>query len=120
MRFTGFVPEGSREAWIAGCVFYVSSSLYEGWGLPLFEAMAAGKPSIYHRGTSQDEFARGLALAVDCADPEGLAGALGRLWTDAGERFRLAAALAEGFPRVLDYDLEGALRDALMPLLRPA
>lgn len=120
VRFAGFVPEDSREAWLGGCSFFVASSLYEGWGLPLFEALAAGKPSIYHRGTSQDEFARGMALAVDCSDPERLAEALGRLWTDAGERFRLAAALAEGFARVLDYDLEGALRDALLPLLRPA
>jgi glycosyltransferase involved in cell wall biosynthesis len=120
VRFAGFVPEASREAWIGGCAFYVSSSLYEGWGLPLFEALAAGKPSIYHRGSSQDEFARGMALAVDCADPDRLAEAMGRLWTDAGERFRLTAALAEGFRRVQEYDLEGALRDALLPLLRPA
>lgn len=118
VRFTGFVDEAEREALIAHCTLYVSASLYEGWGLPLFEALALGRPAIYHRGTSQEEFASGFALSADCSDPESLAAALGALWSDASRRAALEAALAAGFGGVMDYDLEGALRDALLPLLR--
>lgn len=117
--FTGFVGDAEREALVAGCTLFVSSSLYEGWGLPLFEALSLGRPAIYHRGTSQDEFAAGFALAADCSDPESLCRAMETLWRDAGERARLEAALARGFGTVRDYDLEGALRDVLRPLLLP-
>lgn len=116
--FTDFVGEPVREAYLAHCSFFVSSSLYEGWGLPLFEALSMGKPAVYHAGTSQDEFARGFALAADCSDAESLAEAMGRLWSDAEERGRLEKALAGGFGAVMDYDPKGALRDALLPLLK--
>lgn len=118
VHFTGYLPDADRQAYLAHCRAYVSSSLYEGWGLPLFEALAMGKPAVYHAGTSQEEFARGLALAVDCRDPQALARALETLWIDTAERDRLRAALAAGFPRLLEYDLDGALRAALAPLLR--
>lgn len=118
--FTGFVAESQREALIAGCSVFISSSLYEGWGLPLFEALAAGRPAIYHGGTSQDEFAEGFALKADCSDPGALCLALEKLWREPSERARLEAALSRGFGSVLDYDLEGALRDQLLPLLASA
>lgn len=117
VHFTGFVSEGERETFLSGCAMFISSSLYEGWGLPLFEALTLGKPSIYHRGSSQEEFASGFALSVDCSDAAALAQAMERLLTDGGERARLEAALARDFGKVLDYDLEGALRQALLPLL---
>lgn len=115
--FTGFVDDAAREALIAGCTLFVSSSLYEGWGLPLFEALSLGRPAIYHGGTSQDEFAEGFALKADCADPEALSRAMESLWLRPDERARLESALARGFGAVRDYDLGGALRDALGPLL---
>jgi alpha-1,3-rhamnosyl/mannosyltransferase len=117
VRFTGFLPDDVLDAFLRGCAFFVSSSLYEGWGLPLFEALARGKAALYHRGSSQEEFAAGLALDVDCADAGALARALERLWSDAGERRRLEEAVARDFGRVMDYDLRGALRSALLPLL---
>jgi glycosyltransferase involved in cell wall biosynthesis len=116
---TDYLPEADRAAYLAHCSVYVSSSLYEGWGLPLFEALAQGKPAIYHAGTSQDEFARGFAVAADCSDAESLSRAMEQLWMDARERERLGSALAAGFGRFLDYDVEGALRAALAPLLSP-
>jgi glycosyltransferase involved in cell wall biosynthesis len=117
VHFTGYLSEADRQAHLAHCTAYVSASLYEGWGLPLFEALSLGRPAIYHPGGAQDEFARSLALAVDCRDPQALSRALETLWLDAQERERLRAALAAGFPRLTRYDLEGALRAALRPLL---
>lgn len=118
VHFTGYLSDADRLAYLKHCSAYVSASLYEGWGLPLFEALSCGIPSAYHAGSSQEEFALGLALGVDCADPQALSRAMERLWSDGGERERLRAAMAAGFPRLLDYDLEGALRSALLPLLR--
>jgi glycosyltransferase involved in cell wall biosynthesis len=117
VRFTGFLPDHVLDAFLRRCAFFVSSSLYEGWGLPLFEALSRGKAALYHKGSSQEEFAAGMALEVDCSDAGALARALERLWSDAGERRRLEDSVARGFGRVLDYDLRGALRKALLPLL---
>jgi glycosyltransferase involved in cell wall biosynthesis len=117
VHFTGYLSDADRQAYLAHCAVYVSASLYEGWGLPLFEALSQGIPAAYHAGTSQDEFARGLALGVDCGDAAALSAAMERLWRDTAERERLRAALAAGFPRLAGYDLEGALRSALTPML---
>lgn len=116
---TDYLTDADRSAYLRGCTAYVSSSLYEGWGLPLFEALATGKPSAYHAGSSQDEFARGLALSVDCADAGALSRAMETLWWDDKERHRLMAAVATGFPIIRNHDVEGAMRAALLPLLRP-
>jgi glycosyltransferase involved in cell wall biosynthesis len=115
--FADFVAEPERLGYLAGCRAFVSSSLYEGWGLPLFEALAMGRPSVYHGGTSQDEFARGVALEADCADPEALSRALERILFDEGLRRSLAEALARDFPGVLAYDPAAALRASLEALL---
>ena len=117
VHFDGYLSEADRLACLEHCTAYVSSSLYEGWGLPLFEALSLGKPAAYHAGGSQDEFARGMALAVDCRDPLALSRAMETLWIDASERKRLREALATAFPRLLAYDLDGALASALRPLL---
>ena len=119
VHLTGYLSAADARAYLAHCTAYVSSSLYEGWGLPLFEALALGRPAAYHRGSSQEEFARGMALALDCGDPEALSRAMETLWIDQGERDRLQAALEAGFGRMRAYDLEGALRGALSPLLNP-
>lgn len=119
VHLTGYLSEPDRKAYLAHCLAFASSSRYEGWGLPLFEALSQGKPSLYHAGSSQEEFARGMALAVDCGDPEALSRALETLWTDAGERRRLEGAMRTGFGRQLEYDLEGALQGALRAVLAP-
>ncbi len=117
VHFTGYLSEADRSSHLARCTAYVSASLYEGWGLPLFEALGFGKPSVYHGNSAQDEFARGLALAVDCRDPQALSRAMETVWKDAAERERLRRALETGFPRLLRYDLEASLSSALLPLL---
>lgn len=117
VHITGYLSDPDRRAYLAHCRCFVSSSLYEGWGLPLYEALAARKPSIYHAGSSQEEFARGSALAVDCRVPARLAEAMESLWSDAETRQRLGEGLAAAFPAVEAYDLEGALRSVLASLL---
>jgi glycosyltransferase involved in cell wall biosynthesis len=117
VHLTGYLSEADAKAHLAHCTVYVASSLYEGWGLPLFEALAQGRPAIYHEGSSQEEFARGAAMAADCRDPHRLASAMETLWASRTERGRLRASAAERSIKLLGYDLEGALRAALLPLL---
>jgi glycosyltransferase involved in cell wall biosynthesis len=58
----------------AACVAYVS--LYEGFGLPVLEAMASGAAVLAPSGPPFREYAEGVAIAVDPHDPESIAGGL--------------------------------------------
>jgi len=70
----------------------VYASLYEGFGLPILEAMAAGCPVITSNCSSMPEVAGPAALLVDPADPEQIAQAILTLAHDAGARQRLTTA----------------------------
>ncbi len=65
----------------ADVVAYVS--LYEGFGLPVLEAMSAGAPVVTSNTSSLPEVAGGAALLVDPQDVEAIAAALERVLTDA-------------------------------------
>lgn len=70
--------EGLRLAY-AGAHAFVYPSLYEGFGLPLLEAMACGCPVISGNNSSLPEVGGDAVLYVDAHDPAGLADAIGRL-----------------------------------------
>jgi glycosyltransferase involved in cell wall biosynthesis len=55
----------------AACVAYVS--LYEGFGLPVLEAMACATPVVAPGGRPYNEFAQGVAFEVDPLDPDSIA-----------------------------------------------
>jgi len=70
----------------AGAVALVYPSLYEGFGLPIVEAMACGCPVITCRRASLPEVAGEAAIYVDPWDPTETASALLRLWRVSKER----------------------------------
>jgi glycosyltransferase involved in cell wall biosynthesis len=70
----------------------VYPSLYEGFGLPLLEAMQRGVPVLSSRSTSLPEVGGEAVDYVDAADPAALAAALLRLARDPGRRAALARA----------------------------
>ena len=76
VRRLGFVPdeELARLYRGAACVAYLSP--YEGFGLPLVEAMACGAPVVAARGGSAEEVTAGAAVLVDPLDPEAIAAGL--------------------------------------------
>lgn len=67
-------------------------SLYEGFGIPLVEAMSFGVPSVAGSTPALAELAGDTALLVDALDTDDLAGALVRLAADEGLRERLGQA----------------------------
>lgn len=64
-------------------------SLYEGFGLPVVEAMASGAPVLVSRGSSLDEVAAGAAVTVDPLDVQAMAEGMDRLVRDEALRGRL-------------------------------
>ncbi len=65
VRYLGYVPEADLPGVTAGATAFVYPSLYEGFGLPLAQAMAAGVPAITSGVSSLPEVAGGAALLVD-------------------------------------------------------
>jgi glycosyltransferase involved in cell wall biosynthesis len=86
---TGYVPDADLPALLSGALAFVFPSLYEGFGLPVLEAMACGTPVICSNVSSLPEVAGDAALLVDPLDTESLAEAMAKLVTDEGLRQEL-------------------------------
>lgn len=70
VHFLGYLPEDQLTAVWQGCSFLVFPSLYEGFGIPVLEAMQFGKPVICSNVTSLPEVAGDAALYFDPRKPE--------------------------------------------------
>jgi glycosyltransferase involved in cell wall biosynthesis len=83
LRFTGAVDDAALAALYRGAQALVFPSFYEGFGLPILEAMGCGTPVITARGTATEEVAgEGNALLVDPHDVEAIADAIDGLLSD--------------------------------------
>ncbi len=77
--FTDFVPEEDLPALYTGASAFVCVSLYEGFGLPLLEAMACGTPVLASRSSSIPEVTGDAGLLVDPREPEEIARGMKKL-----------------------------------------
>ncbi len=73
VRFLGPVPEADLPALYSGATLFVFPSLYEGFGLPVLEAMACGTPVVCSNTSSLPEIVGEAALTFDPLDVEGMA-----------------------------------------------
>jgi glycosyltransferase involved in cell wall biosynthesis len=86
---TGYVPDSDLPALLSGALAFVYPSLYEGFGLPVLEAMACGTPVACSNTSSLPEVVGDAALLVDPLDIEAWVAAFCRIAADEGLRREL-------------------------------
>jgi glycosyltransferase involved in cell wall biosynthesis len=89
IRHLGFVEDSEKKALLAACEALVYPSLYEGFGLPVLEAMAAGAPAITSNVSSLPEVAGGAAVLLDPLSVEEIASAMRSLLSNETTRREL-------------------------------
>jgi len=92
VRWLGRVSDPALASLYRGALCVAYPSLYEGFGLPVLEAMAAGVPAVTSDAPALVEVGGGATLVVPRDDPRALAVALRSLLEDQALRARLAAA----------------------------
>lgn len=99
VRFLDYVPHDELPLWYSAADCFVMPSLYEGFGLPLLEAMACGAPCIATNRSSLPEVAGDAALLCE-PDDDAIATALSDVLHDGELRLRLHEA---GPPRAAEF-----------------
>jgi glycosyltransferase involved in cell wall biosynthesis len=110
VRFVDYLPEQDLPALYSGATAFVYPSLYEGFGLPVVEAMACGAPVITSRTSSLGEVAGEAARLVDPSDEADLADALHAVASDASLRRELSG---RGVARAAAFSWERTGRETL-------
>jgi len=82
VHFSGYVADADLPALLSGALAFVFPSLYEGFGMPVLEAMACGTPVLTSNSSSLPEVAGDAALLVDPHDTGAIADELTRLATE--------------------------------------
>jgi alpha-1,3-rhamnosyl/mannosyltransferase len=73
VRHLGYVNADILPALFAGAAVFTYPSVYEGFGLPVLDAMSSGVPVICRADTSMAEFSQGACLVCDTGEPQELA-----------------------------------------------
>lgn len=98
--FPGFLPNAELAALMADCTGVIFPSLYEGFGLPVIEAMAAGVPVACSNTTSLPEVAADAAILFDPRVPAQMAQAMISLVENEALRARL---IHSGLQRAAEF-----------------
>jgi glycosyltransferase involved in cell wall biosynthesis len=108
--FPGFIAEADKPALLSGALAYVCPSLYEGFGLPVLEAMACGAPVLTSNVSSLPEVAGPAALLVDPHDTTQISAGLVQLAANTDLRHRL---VEQGFRQILQFSWSQAAAQVL-------
>jgi glycosyltransferase involved in cell wall biosynthesis len=90
VRFLGKVPEADLPALLSSAAVFAFPSLYEGFGLPVLEAMACGAPVVTSTRSSLPEVVADAAVTVEPTDASAIAGALVAILDNPGLSARLS------------------------------
>jgi glycosyltransferase involved in cell wall biosynthesis len=109
--FTGYVPDADLPALYNGADLFCFPSLYEGFGLPVLEAMACGTPVITSNTSSLPEIAGDAALLIDPYNIDAITAAMRRILEDS----TLAQDLREkGLARARQFSWEKTAHQTLV------
>jgi glycosyltransferase involved in cell wall biosynthesis len=97
VRWLGEVSDAELAALYRGALCVAYPSLYEGFGLPVLEAMACGAPVVTSEGSGTEEVAGGAAVLVDPRDPESIAAGIEQAIGRREELARLGLDRARGY-----------------------
>jgi glycosyltransferase involved in cell wall biosynthesis len=109
----GHISDDEKAALLAGASAYALPSLYEGFGMPILEAQAAGVPVITSSTSSCPEVAGDGALLVDPLDTPAIAQAIRRVLDDEPLR---RALIEKGFANAAKFSWERCARETLTVL----
>lgn len=107
IRFTGFIEEEDLPVLYSRASLFVFPSLYEGFGLPLLEAMSFGVPIIASDIPTNREVLGEAGYYFPAEDVEALAKCLTKLWDDEKLRMELSEV---GRKKIEDYSWDKAAR----------
>jgi glycosyltransferase involved in cell wall biosynthesis len=110
VRQLGFVSESDLRALYRLCTVFAYPSLYEGFGLPLLEAMACGAACVTSAVSSLPEVGGDAVVYADPLSVDSIRDGLARLLGSADERRRLGAAAVE---RARGFSWERTARETL-------
>ncbi|MFZ4833172.1 glycosyltransferase family 4 protein [Rouxiella sp. Mn2063] len=105
--FTGFIKDSELPNYYRGATALIMPSLYEGFGLPVIEAMACGIPTIASSTTSLGEIAAGASLLVDPTDIDDISQAIAKIVTNAELRKELSE---KGLEHVKQFTWDNTVR----------
>lgn len=100
---TGFIPD-EELALVTGAAYgMIYPSTFEGFGVPVIEAMKSGVPVITSKGTAMEEASGGIALLADPHDPKDIAEQMMLLYKDENRRNNM---IAEGLEYAQSFTWE--------------
>lgn len=108
--FCGFIEDADLPHLYAGADFFVYPSLYEGFGLPVLEAMACGTPVITSGVSSIPEVAGDAGILVDPRSELELASAITRM---AGDRELRENMRGRGLQQAAKFNWESTVKETL-------
>jgi len=108
--FTGFIPEKEMPMVINAASLFIFPSLYEGFGIPLLEAMACGTPILASNISSIPEVAGDAALLFDPYNINEMANAIDKAINDKDLRQKL---VRKGFKQIKKYSWENTAKEIL-------
>jgi len=110
LRYLNFVPAGHLPALYAGARLFIFPSVYEGFGLPVLEAMASGIPVVCSNASSLPEVAGEAAAMCDAFDMEELSRLIAAGLQDAQWR---SAARSKGLLQATRFSWQRCARETL-------
>lgn len=108
--FSGFIPDEELPLLYSGADVFVYPSFFEGFGLPVLEAMACGVPVAASNATSVPEVVGDAGLLFNPNDTEDIANSVYRLLTD---KILKAKMIEKGFARVKEFSWEKTARETI-------